>query len=195
MGEPHVQPVTRNVPAFGYRLPPARRFSHSNGLTPAPRPFTASAPSLAPFAGLFLCMGTSSPARLKNRYLPKALQNQKSAHIITKRANFINKLDFIMNTRETLILKALQFKELHTSGSSMTGDLVDHILEQNPEKADELTKNVCARIPLQLAQEMEAIGGMLDLNKREIITMALHDFLDKAKAVVDEFDALPEGGV
>lgn len=100
-----------------------------------------------------------------------------------------------MNTRETLILKALQFKELHTSGSSMTGDLVDHILEQNPEKADELTKNVCARIPLQLAQEMEAIGGMLDLNKREIITMALHDFLDKAKAVVDEFDALPEGGV
>ena len=98
-----------------------------------------------------------------------------------------------MNTRETLILKALQFKELHTSGSNMTGDLVDHILEQNPEKADELTKNVCARIPLQLAQEMEAVGGMLSLNKREIITMALHDFLDKAKAVVDEFDALPDG--
>lgn len=100
-----------------------------------------------------------------------------------------------MNTRETLILKTLQFKELHTSGSSMTSVFVDQMLEQNPEKADELTKNVCARIPLQLAQEMESIGGMLDLNKREIITMALHDFLDKAKAVVDEFDALPEDGV
>ena len=36
---------------------------------------------------------------------------------------------------------------------------------------------------------------MLELNKREIITMALHDFLDKANSVIDEFDALPEGGV
>ena len=99
-----------------------------------------------------------------------------------------------MNTRETLILKALQFKQLHTSGSSMGGALVDHLLEQNPEKADELTKNVCARIPLQLAQDMETLGGMLELNKREIITMALYDFLDKATSVIDEFDALPEGG-
>ena len=103
-----------------------------------------------------------------------------------------------MNTRETLILKALQFKELHTSGSSMGGALVDHLLEQNPEKADELTKNVCARIPLQLAQEMETLGGMLELNKREIITMALNDFLDKARDTLTEFKAWPddvEGGL
>ena len=33
---------------------------------------------------------------------------------------------------------------------------------------------------------------MLDLNKREIITMALNDFMDKARAVMDEFDALPQ---
>jgi hypothetical protein len=104
-------------------------------------------------------------------------------------------LGIIMITRETLILKSLQFKELHSCGSCMGGALVDHLLEQNPEKADELTKNVCARIPLQLAQDMETIGGMLELNKREIITMALHDFLDKANSVIDEFDALPEGGV
>lgn len=100
-----------------------------------------------------------------------------------------------MNSRETLILKALQFKQLHTNGHDMPGQFLDHLLEQHPEKADELTKNVCARIPLQLAQEMETLGGMLELNKREIITMALHDFLDKAKSVIDEFDALPEGGV
>ena len=97
-----------------------------------------------------------------------------------------------MNTRETLILKALQFKELHTSGSSMGGALVDHLLEQNPEKADELTKNVCARIPLVLANEMEQLGGLLSLNKREIITLAIHDFLDKARDVLEEFDAMPE---
>lgn len=98
-----------------------------------------------------------------------------------------------MKTREMLIFKALQFKQLHSTGSSFPGELVDHVLEHNPERSDELTKNVCARIPLQLAQEMEAVGGMLDLNKREIITLALNDFLDNAKAVMQEFDAMPEG--
>ena len=98
-----------------------------------------------------------------------------------------------MNTRETLVLKTLLWKQ--TLGGTGPAGLVDHFLEENPEKADEMTKNVCARIPLQMAKDMEAVGGMLDLNKREIITMALHDFLDKAKSVIDEFDALPEGGV
>ena len=98
-----------------------------------------------------------------------------------------------MNTRETLILKALDFKNVHT-GASIDG-LVDQLLAQNPDQADAITKNVCARIPLTLAEEMEELGGLIGLNKREIITMALHDFLDKAKSVIDEFDALPEGGV
>ena len=71
-------------------------------------------------------------------------------------------------------------------------DLVDPLLDQNPEQADTLTKNVCARVPLQLAQDMEAVGGMLDLNKREIITMALNDFLDKARDTLTEFKAWPE---
>lgn len=97
-----------------------------------------------------------------------------------------------MNSRETLILKTLQFKQLHVYGNTFGGDIIDTVLDQNPEKADELTKNVCARVPLQLAQEMEQVGDMLDLNKREIITMALNDFMDKARAVMDEFDALPQ---
>ena len=97
-----------------------------------------------------------------------------------------------MNPRETLVFKTLAWKQTLTGSGA---DLVDHLLDQDQEKSDELTKNVCARVPLQLAQDMEAVGGMLDLNKREIITMALHDFLDKAKSVIDEFDALPEGGV
>ena len=97
-----------------------------------------------------------------------------------------------MNSRETLILKTLRFKQLHVYGNTFGGDIIDTVLDQNPEKADELTKNVCARVPLQLAQEMEQVGDMLDLNKREIITMALNDFMDKARAVMDEFDALPQ---
>ena len=96
-----------------------------------------------------------------------------------------------MNTRETLILKTLFLKETLTGSGH--GSTVDYLLEENPEKADEIrSKNVCARIPLQLAQEMETLGSMLDLNKREIITMALIDFLDKARDTLTEFKAWPD---
>ena len=101
-----------------------------------------------------------------------------------------------MNTREILVFKTLAWKQ--TLNGSGNGDLVDHLLEQNPEQADTLTKNVCARIPLELARDMETLGGMLDLNKREIITMALRDFLDKARDTITEFKAWPddvEGGL
>ena len=100
-----------------------------------------------------------------------------------------------MNTRETLVFKTLAWKQTLTGSGA---DLVDHLLDQDQEKADELTKNVCARVPLQLAQDMEAVWGMRDLNKREIITMALNDFLDKARDTITEFKAWPddvEGGL
>ena len=109
------------------------------------------------------------------------------------RANIITIKLEIMNTRETLILNALQFKAIHTNSSSISAGILDKLFADNPDQADQITKNVCARIPLELANEMESVGSMLDLNKREIITMALHDFLEKAKSVVNEFDALPEG--
>ena len=62
----------------------------------------------------------------------------------------------------------------------------------NPEQADAITKNVCARIPKLLAERMEEIGSLLDLNKREMITLALNDFLAKAVATIEEFDAWPK---
>ena len=95
-----------------------------------------------------------------------------------------------MNTRETLILKALDFKNVHT-GASIDG-LVDQLLAQNPDQADAITKNVCARIPLTLAEEMEELGGLIGLNKREIITLAIRDFLEKAEQTMTEFDAWPK---
>jgi hypothetical protein len=94
-----------------------------------------------------------------------------------------------MNTRDTLILKALQFKALHTHSNG--GQIIDHLLEQNPEQADALTKNVCARIPIALAERMEQMGSTLEMNKREIITLAVIDFLNQAEATITEFDAWP----
>lgn len=94
-----------------------------------------------------------------------------------------------MNTRETLILKALQSKALQAGADNA---FLDVLLSQNPEQADQLTKNVCARIPIELARDMEGLGALLDLNKREIITLAIRDFLDKANDTLTEFDAWPK---
>ena len=106
------------------------------------------------------------------------------------RANIVTQRKHIMNSRETLILKTLQCKALHNGADNAR--FVDHLLDQNPEQADAITKNVCARIPKLLAERMEEIGSLLDLNKREMITLALNDFLAKAVATIEEFDAWPK---
>lgn len=94
-----------------------------------------------------------------------------------------------MNTRETLVLHALKRKQLFTGAGN--DKLIDMLLAQNPEQADNLTKNVCARIPHELAKEMEELGGLIDLNKREMVTLAIVDFLEKVRNTMDEFDAWP----
>lgn len=98
-----------------------------------------------------------------------------------------------MNTKETLILHALKQKQLNQGAGH--GDLVDTLLEQNPEIREAGTRNICAHIPKELFKEVEGVSMLLDLNKREMITMALIDFLEKAKATLDEFDAWPKGEV
>jgi hypothetical protein len=98
-----------------------------------------------------------------------------------------------MNATETLILKSLQCKALHHGAD--TANIIDSLLSQNPEQADLITKNVCARIPLVLAEHMENLGALLELNKREIITLALIDFLEKAEATLTAYDAWPQGEV
>ena len=45
-----------------------------------------------------------------------------------------------MNSRETLILHTLQFKQLHTAGSSLSADIVDKLLDADSKAADEITK-------------------------------------------------------
>ena len=102
---------------------------------------------------------------------------------------FINLKRKIMNTRETLVLHALKSKQLFTGAGN--DKLIDTLLAQNPDQADRLTKNVCARIPHDLAKEMEELGSLIDLNKREMITLAIVDFLQKVRDTMDEFDAWP----
>ena len=95
-----------------------------------------------------------------------------------------------MNMRETLILKALAFKQLQEGSGH--GDLVDALMEQNPEVRDTVTRNICAQIPKELYKEVEFFSSVMDLNKREIITLALNNFIDEARATLQEFNAMPK---
>ena len=45
-----------------------------------------------------------------------------------------------MNSREKLILHTLKFKQLHTAGSNLSGDIVDKLLDADSKAADEITK-------------------------------------------------------
>ena len=95
-----------------------------------------------------------------------------------------------MNMREPLILKALAFKQLQEGSGH--GDLVDALMEQNVDLRETLTRNICAQIPKELYKEIEFYSSVMDLNNREIITLALNNFLDQARDTLKEFDAMPK---
>ena len=148
---------------------------------------------MAPDAGPFSCSPEAFPARLTNKDVARsatALENLNAFDMMKFHVKHHQQpLLHHEYTRNTDSENAFLKETLTGSGH---GSTVDYLLEENPEKADEITKNVCARIPLQLAQEMETLGNMLDLNKREIITMALIDFLEKARDTLTEFKAWPD---
>lgn len=66
--------------------------------------------------------------------------------------------------------------------------LIDAVIE-NPANKEELKKdfrNVCALIPSMQFERLESFCSLLDLSKREVITMALNEFFVKADAIVAE---------
>ena len=98
-----------------------------------------------------------------------------------------------MNSRETLIFQALKFKSQHTG--SVNSFLLDAVLGDSDysDPISKITRNVCAMVPIELANEMDQLCGILEMSKREMITLAITDFLDKARDVLVEFDAMPKG--
>lgn len=96
-----------------------------------------------------------------------------------------------MKTDELLTLQALKFKQLHTSGSSLPGSVVDHLIDSTPQLKEKL-RNICAFITPELFEEIEGLCGVLDLSKRQFVEMALRDLVEKAKGTLHTLDALPE---
>jgi hypothetical protein len=142
-----------------------------------------------------------NPCLLKNRMLGAPLWGGRSPVFIARMkitvyheivtTSRLKTGNSIMNMRETLIFKTLAFKQLEEGSGH--ADMVDELMKQNVDMVETLTRNICAQIPKELYKEVEFYSSVLSLNKREIITLALNNFLDQARATLKEFDANPVG--
>jgi hypothetical protein len=90
-----------------------------------------------------------------------------------------------MTPSQSIQLQALKLK------STIDGhhpNIVDALLSK-PENEEETKKdfrNVCALISHYQFDELENICSLLDLSKREVISMALSEFFPMVKAIVSE---------
>lgn len=91
-----------------------------------------------------------------------------------------------MNTDEMLKYKALSLKaQIHNQAGS---DLVDSVINSHPEQMKAAMRNICAFISPELFQRVEVLCTNLSISKRQVIEMALNDFMQKADKIIDEVD-------
>jgi hypothetical protein len=95
-----------------------------------------------------------------------------------------------MRSDEILRLKALQLKQLNSTGVS-DGRIIDHLIDQEPEVQEKL-RNICAFISPALFADVEGLCSLLDLSKREVVQMALVDLVKKAGKIVDQVNPFNE---
>lgn len=85
------------------------------------------------------------------------------------------------------VIKFQSFKLKNTLSNLF---LVEPLLE-NPANSEDLKKdfrNVCSLLHVSQFDQLTELCTLLDLTKREVISMALTDFIPKAQALVDEIN-------
>lgn len=96
-----------------------------------------------------------------------------------------------MRLDETLRLKALQLKAVH-SGQTLMETLGERALN-DPEMVESLKlRQLCAQVSQELFAEVEGVCDLLSISKRAFITGALVDALERASAVLAEVKPLGE---
>ena len=88
-------------------------------------------------------------------------------------------------------------KALHLVNGSDNGWLVEKLSEENPDQ-DFPIKNVCAKVSVQLSNEIDSIVGFLGISKRIFLEAAFIDAVSKAKEIIDTegvFEALHDSSV
>jgi hypothetical protein len=91
-----------------------------------------------------------------------------------------------MKTDEILTLKALQLKS--TISGSGNSDLVDHFVAESPEEVKKSLRNICAFISPQLFERVENVCSNLQMSKRQVVEMALIDFMEKVDSIMEKVD-------
>lgn len=84
----------------------------------------------------------------------------------------------------------LQALKLKATNEGSYPSLIDSVLE-NPANKEALKKdfrNVCALIPSLQFERLQELCLLLDLSKREVITMALNEFIPMANKIISEVD-------
>ena len=88
-------------------------------------------------------------------------------------------------------------KALHLVNGSDNGWLVEKLSEENPDQ-DFPIKNVCAKVSVQLSNEIDSIVGLLGISKRLFLEAAFIDAVSKSKEIIDAegvFEALHDSFV
>lgn len=95
-----------------------------------------------------------------------------------------------MKFDELVRMKALQLKAIQTGQTTM--ELVESQLELPKVQKEFKLRQVCAMVSPKLFDQLEATCELLTISKREFITLALIEAIDRAEGIVVDVD--PFGG-
>jgi hypothetical protein len=88
-----------------------------------------------------------------------------------------------MTPHEVLTLQALKLK---SENDAYNPNFTDALLNVDSEDTKKHYRNLCALIPADLFDDFEKYSHVLDLSKREFLTLAVREIISKTKAVLVE---------
>ena len=94
-----------------------------------------------------------------------------------------------MNFDDVLQLQALKLKALRSG--AVNGRLLDAILDADGETIP--TRQMCAKVSVQLYARLEEVCNLLDMSKREFIEASVSDAITRAFGVIEKNQALEQG--
>lgn len=135
--------------------------------------------------------GGSAPAVL-------ILTLQKSSAILLNVDNFIQKQGNVMSNFD----KYIQYKALGViyQGGNSLGDL-EEMLERGSMVVTDAdgnrvespglehvlpVKNLCAKVPAELVDRIDQVIGLIGMNKRDFVELAIREALERADKIIEE---------
>ena len=91
-----------------------------------------------------------------------------------------------MKFDEVIQLQALKLKQLVSSGGSFPDQMLDKMIESNPEEAK--ARQVCAMVAQSLFDDLEKTCQTLDISKRRFVEAALIEAIDRSKQIVAQIN-------